>query len=254
MAEGSGESVGNVARAYALARDAFALRPLWNAIEALDGRVPAQLQQTMLAAGMNLLCRASLWFLRNLPQPIRLKQHLPLLTPAVEGLVAKWREVLGPQLAGAVEAECSRLSAAGVPAELAERIALLAPLGALPDIVEAARVAGSDAATAGRLHFALGGKLGLDWLSQQASRMAPTDPWRATALAAIVEDLNDLHRQLSASILANGGALEAWCQKRATALAKYQALMQDLRAMEQLDIARLTVVNRALGRLARDVV
>ncbi|MBM3491058.1 MAG: NAD-glutamate dehydrogenase [Alphaproteobacteria bacterium] len=251
MVEASGESVGNVARAYALARDAFSLRPLWNAIEALDGRVPAELQQTMLGAGMALLRRASLWFLRNLPQPIRLKQHLPVLVPAVEGLTANWREVLSPGLVDAVETNRRGLCAGGVPAGLAERVALLAPLGALPDIVEAARGVGRDVASAGRLYFALGAKLGLDRLAQQAGRIVPTDQWQATAADAIVEDLNDLQRHLSGRILRNGGGLEAWCQERAAELAKYQALMQDLRAVEQLDIARLTVANRALGRLAR---
>ena len=254
MLEASGESVGNVARAYALARDAFDLRPLWNAVEALDGRVPADLQREMLASGMALLRRASLWFLRNLPQPIRLKQHLPGLLPAVKALTENWREMLSPHLLSGVEAECRRLSEAGVPAALAERLALLSPLGALPDIVEAARVSGHDVAAVGRLYFALGAKLGLDWLCEQASRIPAADPWQAAAIDAIAEDLQAQQGQLAGAILADGGQLEPWCRKRAGALARCQALLQDLRAAEPIDIARLTVANRAIGRLAGSIV
>ena len=44
LSEESGHGVDQVARAYAVARDAFGLRDVWAAIEALDNKVEAEVQ------------------------------------------------------------------------------------------------------------------------------------------------------------------------------------------------------------------
>src|SRR5690606_11228895 len=47
MTEETGASMEAIARAYAIAREAYDVRPLWAEIEALDSRVPASLQTAM---------------------------------------------------------------------------------------------------------------------------------------------------------------------------------------------------------------
>ena len=60
----------DVARAYTITRDSFDLRKLWADIEALDGQVSADIQAKMFIDIGKFIERMTLWFLRNLPQPL----------------------------------------------------------------------------------------------------------------------------------------------------------------------------------------
>ena len=50
MADRTGAGPGDIARAYTVSRDAFALRVLWTGIESLDNKVPAATQYEMITA------------------------------------------------------------------------------------------------------------------------------------------------------------------------------------------------------------
>ena len=65
MEERSGCGPADVARAYAVARDIFALRETWAAIEALDNQVPADTQLSMLRQTLRPIRRATLWLLAH---------------------------------------------------------------------------------------------------------------------------------------------------------------------------------------------
>jgi glutamate dehydrogenase len=91
VAEESGFAAGEIARAYTVTRGAFGLREVWNAIESLDNRVSAAAQTRMLLANGKLVRRATLWFLRNLPQPLDIAGYTPgirLLTEKLDAMLA----------------------------------------------------------------------------------------------------------------------------------------------------------------------
>ena len=71
LGDETGAGADDIARAYAVAREAFGLRGLWSEIEALDGRVPAETQIAMLLKARILLERATRWLLRNRRQADR---------------------------------------------------------------------------------------------------------------------------------------------------------------------------------------
>ncbi len=59
----TGRSPGDVARAYMILRQVFDLDALWADINALDNRVPAQLQLEMFKTALRLVERVTAWFL-----------------------------------------------------------------------------------------------------------------------------------------------------------------------------------------------
>src|SRR5690606_27722635 len=56
---------GQIAAAYAVARDAFGLQEINATLDGLDNRVPGKTQIELYAAVEALLVRETLWFLRN---------------------------------------------------------------------------------------------------------------------------------------------------------------------------------------------
>ena len=244
-----------IARVYVVARDIFGLRRLWNDIEALDNQVPTAQQTEMLLATVRLLRGSVLWFLRERPGAIDIAAVVADLGPRIEALARELKVALSPPALARVEATEQHLAGAGASAALAADIALLDPLGAALDIIEAARRTGRDSAAVARLHFALGDRFGLDWLRETAERLQLTDYWQRLAVTAALEDLDTRQRSLVVAVLggANGAepqaALDAWVAGHEQVLGRVTQLVAEYKLAGGVDAARLAIANRHLKSL-----
>jgi glutamate dehydrogenase len=250
----TGEPAGAVARAYALARDSFEMRPIWNAVEALDAKAPAELQTEILLATVDLLRRATLWFLRNLPQPIRIAPQLKTFQAGLSALRAAMPKVLGGREAEAYAARCAELERRGASAELAGRAAALQPLAAGLDIVQGAAAGGRSIEEVARAYFLVGDRLRLDWLRAAADGLGAADHWERQAVAAIVDDLYGQQRAFAGAALqaANGAgpdaAVEHWLEANRSVVARTVEAVDEFQ-QNGLDLAKLALANRGLRRL-----
>ena len=253
--EETGEPVSAIARAYAVTRDAFDLRPLWNGIEALDNRVPAAVQTEMHVGLADLLRHGTLWFLRNRPQPLKIAPALEEMRPGIDALREALPEIVGAEENVDLEADVQHLRERGVDESMAERLGRLPLLFSALDIVEAANATDRPVVEVGRVYFRIGRELGLDWLRQAAEALSPGDYWQQTAVASIVDDLYGQQRTIAAKVLqrANGAeadaAVDSWCDQNDQAVQRSRELIEDLRQSGGLDVARLAVANRLMRRL-----
>ncbi|TVR98044.1 MAG: NAD-glutamate dehydrogenase, partial [Rhodospirillales bacterium] len=65
IADKTGMSAADIARAYIIARDVFAARAVWEGIEALDNGIAASVQTVLHREVQRLIERGTLWFLAN---------------------------------------------------------------------------------------------------------------------------------------------------------------------------------------------
>jgi len=257
VAEETGDKAPDIARAYTVAREAFGLRWLWNQIEALDNRVPAATQIRMIGATMTTLERATLWYLRHLPRPIDIAPAVAEQNAEIDRLAESLDTMLHPVEREAFAERTAALVAEGVPSDVARRVAGAEPLGAGPDIIRAAREAGTNAdlVRVGAVYFAVGARLGLDWLRRAAGLMHPHDAWERRAVTAIVNDLYGQQRALAVAVLRAGGTNEAesavgkWAAERAHGVDRLRALTDEFQASGAIDLARLAIVNRQMNTL-----
>ncbi|MBM3540408.1 MAG: NAD-glutamate dehydrogenase [Alphaproteobacteria bacterium] len=268
--EKTGHGAAEIARAYAVTRDAFDLRGIWRAVEALDGKVPAALQTQMFLAAGRLVERGVFWFLANVASPIDVaataaeyRPGIQTLTRALDGLLSQEREER-------FRAGTESLVAQGVPAELARRVAALEELASAPDIVRIARQRNVAVERVAQVYFTLGARLGLDWLRASAGAIKTETAWQRTAVEAVMDDLFGQQSELTARVLdgvgtgqangvgangvgANGmaaaGAVESWLAGRAAAVARTDGLLAELRTVAGVDLAMLAVANRQLRTL-----
>ena len=66
LGEETGAAPAQLARAYAVAREVFSMREFWAEVEALDNRIEAGTQLSMLIEGRQLVERAARWLVRSL--------------------------------------------------------------------------------------------------------------------------------------------------------------------------------------------
>ena len=235
-----------IARAYLIARDAFGLGPMWERVQALDLRVPAEVQTRMHQTIRRLSERASLWLLNNGKHPLSIAGALAEFRPGIEALTKGLDEVLPEADRAQLDVAAKALADAGVPRDLAHAVSQLDWLAAAPDIV---RLGGEPLAVA-RVYYALGQRLGLDWLKYQATQLKPQTDWQRQAAAAVLDDLYGHQATLARRVLADSGELATWVEARKSAVDRIDHTLTEMRAAPAVDLAMLAVANRRFGELA----
>src|SRR5438552_1345757 len=109
-------------------RDAFGLRDLNRAIDALDGKVPGALQLDLYRSAEDLVLDQTVWFLRNASFAVGIGGVVAAYGSTVEALAAMLAKDPPAHLAADIAARAASHTAAGVPKELAFRIASLPAL------------------------------------------------------------------------------------------------------------------------------
>ncbi|HLH65826.1 MAG TPA: NAD-glutamate dehydrogenase, partial [Solirubrobacteraceae bacterium] len=237
LIEETGARVPQLAQAFVVAREVFAMRELWAQVEALDDRVDAAVGLGMLADAQRLLERAARWLVRAAGRSrLDVGALIARFTPGAKLLAGELPGVLRGQDLERFAARQAELSAAGVPAELARRIASMPALLSVFDIVVDAAATGADERTVAGVYFEAGSTLGLDWLRDRILELPRDDRWQALSRAALRDDLYRLHRSLTREILLSaaehgdhGSPLAAWLERNAEEVARCAAVLADVK-------------------------
>jgi glutamate dehydrogenase len=254
LSENTGAPPAQVVRAYLLARESFANGEARAAIEALDNRVPDEVQAEMLVELARLTERATIWFLRSRRLTDPMAETIARLRPAAERLLAYIAAEPGKPRQRHQQHE--RWLDAGVPAEVAARVASAEAQFAALDVAEIAEQSQRSLDEVAGTYFTLGDELGLDRLRAQIVQLHAEGYWQARAKAALGDDLADLQREFAAQAvrLQGGGdpkaAVAAWEQANAHALARARRLIDELAQVRTMDLATGSVALRELRNLA----
>ena len=257
MAEQSGASYPEVARAFLITRRVFDLTGLWSEVEALEGELPAPVIYDLLGALRQLGRRATLWVLRNRPENPPIGATAEPLHATVTALADGLSDCIDAAANERMGNESRALEERGVPEALARRIAALPYLVPGLDIAELATGHGVEATTVGRLYFRLGSHLGLDWLRDRIAELPAEAFWERMARNALRDDTARLHRMVTQAALetaAGAGDADAilarWAETHAGPVERLRGRMEEL-AGTTGDLPRLTVAADAVRRLLR---
>jgi glutamate dehydrogenase len=260
LGDETGAGAADVTRAYIAARDIFGLGALWTEIEALDGRVSADVQLGMLLRSRVLLERATRWLLRNRRRPLELAATVSQFAAGAATVAEALPTLLARDERELAESVTARLVAEGVPQGLADRVAHMEALVPALDIVEIGRSVDLDPAAVAPVYFELGGRLELHWLRNQIVALPRHTRWDALARAAQRDDLYGEHAALTAEVLRQGAVahtpeanLQAWLESNEHSISRYLQVLADLRASGAPDLARLSVAVREVRNLIHAV-
>jgi glutamate dehydrogenase len=253
----TGASPPDVARAYTVAREVFDIRRLWKDLATLDNVVPAEVQLELQAEGRKMIERSALWFLRNRRQPLDIAATVSHFAPGIASLAQELPKLLAPADSDTLDRLAERFTAAGVPAELATRVASLDALFSGLNVIEVATARGETVEAVAAVYFALGYKLDLHWLRDQIAKLPAETHWQTLAQGALRDDLYSEQRELTAEVLKPGtedrdaeALIDAWTEENRSAVERADAILSDLKEAEGLDIAMLSVALREIRNLS----
>jgi len=253
--EDTGADVGDIARAYAIAREITGMRELWADVEALDDQVPTSLQYDMMFETTRLLRHLSYWVLRQLGSDLDIERAVSWLRPGIQELMRDLPELIDGEEVAHYDAALVRFAKDGVPPRVARRVASLGAMHAGVDIVEVAHERRAPIGYAARIYFGLGSALGLDWIRGEIERLAVDGHWQAVARGTLREDAYALHRRLTEKVLASGRRgdpatrVAAWLKAGGSAVENLTRTVSTMRAGGGVDFPTLSVALQSVRRL-----
>ncbi|MCC6869831.1 MAG: NAD-glutamate dehydrogenase [Burkholderiales bacterium] len=265
LAETTGARPHEVVRAYLLAREVFAVVPLWSAIEALDNRIDDAVQAALLIDTSAQIERATLWFLRSRRLADDMAATIADFQRNVAALTGALPQLLDAAAQTTLAARVADLTAQAVPADLAHRVAVFGTLQAALDAAEVAAEAGRPVTEVAAVHFAVADRLGLAWLAEQIGALPGGAHWQVLARAAMHDDVASIVRNISSRVIdldrerttsADGeralamARVDAWAAAHARPLDRALQLLGEVRAAAPPDEAMLAVALRELRTLA----
>ena len=253
LGEETGADDTDIARAYLVAREVYGVRGTWQAIEALDNVVGADVQISMLLETRKLVERGARWLLRNRPRPLDIARDIGHFAGGVTTLRQGLRNLVADASRTAIDAATGRLVERGVPEELALEVASGNDLLSALDVVEVATSAAISVEEAASVYFALGEKLDLHWLRDQIATLPRDNRWQALSRAALRDDL---YAQLSALTLDSlrldageataAARVDAWFDQNRIPVARCRQILGDLASAGRTDFTMLSV---AMGEI-----
>jgi len=266
MRELASASGAEVARAFELAACAFSLEELRQRICALDLKVPADVQNAMVADIAELLRRLGLWFLVHLPSSASIGETGRAYAVGVAELRGRFAGLVSPFEAQVTEARITELQQSGVPPDVAEDVAVLPLMGAACEIILLAQLHNVPVDAAAGAYFTVGTIVGLDKLRGLAERVVASDHWDRLAIRRIVDDLFASQRGLATQAMEKAGAslkkgtreqgaaaARVWADLRKDELERAQKFLSELEHGGPLTISKLTLASSQVQKLAPDV-
>ncbi|MEV0119005.1 NAD-glutamate dehydrogenase [Streptomyces sp. NPDC050844] len=258
LREETGASLEEIVRAQLAAREIFGLSKVWDAVEALDNVVAADVQTQVRLHSRRLVERGTRWLLNNRPQPLQLAETIEFFS---KGVAEVWSEL--PKLLRGSDLEWyegirDELTGAGVPDELAQRVAGFSSAFPSLDIVAIADRTDKDPMAVAEVYYDLADRLRITQLMDRIIELPRADRWQSMARASIREDLYAAHAALTADVLSAGNGeatpeqrFKDWEEKNAAILSRSRTTLDEIQSSDAFDLANLSVAMRTMRTLLR---
>lgn len=253
----TGATVKDITQAYIIVRDAFGLRHLWDEIEALDGKVPAQVQLKAMREIAHLSEYGITWFLTRLGRDMDVNKDAKEFSAGIKELSKSLDSFVTESLKDTISHRQKASEKDGLPKDLAHQIALMPVLSSACDIIRISSEQNTDLANTARTYFELGQRFHLDWLRQQARFLPHEDHWQDEAAKGLTDHLYGCQAGMTVRILkdVNGKAkkvpkdvslVDLWLESHQHHLKQIDSLFADLRRTGTVDLTMLTVAEQRL--------
>jgi glutamate dehydrogenase len=255
----TGKPAMEVVKAYLIAVEVYGLKDIWQRIEALDGKVPADIQLKALHDIFLTTKRAVTWLLRFGGDRLNISDAVGFYGPGVAGLKKSLVDFLPASTHEALQKAEDVLEVPGMPQELAIDIAQMGLMSSASDIVHIAKRGGGDIGRVAMAYFTVGEHLGVDWLRRQLLSIRPANSWQARVIGGLMDDFYMHQATLTAAIMGAKGKKKsginradviAWLEARAETIGKLRQVIDELRVIPKVELDMLVLIGQRLGQLA----
>lgn len=253
LAESTGASVAQVAKAYVAARDIYQLSEFKADIQRLDFTIPAKLQFELLMNMARRVRRATRWFLRNRRSELDTQKEISQFLPVLKEVTQSLPDVLRGTAKEEWQAEHKKLTALQLPESVVTAIAMPSNLYSGLGMLEAAKQSQCSVIKAAQAYYVLSDKISLHWFANEISEVKVESYWQAMAREAYMDDLESQIRMLAVSIIRLSGenlsideTVDQWMVQHSVLVQRWRSMVAELQAAPGTDFAMFSVALREL--------
>ena len=260
MQEETGANEAEVALCYSVANEVFEMDETWEAIVALDNKIPAAVQTEMLYQLRRTVRRATRWFLRHRNKSQNIEQTIAFFAPTFSDLSTNLNGYMVDKEGERLVKAADKLIESGAPADLAKRIVALSSLFSVMDLAEVANNSGRSIDMVSNTYFKLGARMGLHWFLDQITNQPVANHWQALARASYREELDWQQRTLSEVVLNCfegddknvDSQIDQWMDSQELLLQRWKHMLAEFKTSQSHDFAKFSVALRELMLLSHN--
>ena len=254
--EETGASAVQVVKAALTAIEVFSIDQMWEWVNELDNQIPTTAQSALQLETRRLLDRATRWFLQTRTGDIDIAEQVAYFAPVVSQHSSGVSQALTGNEAERFERLTKRFMDAGAPEELARKAASGLDVFALLDITDICAKTGEDSTTVIPLYFTLSDRYDMDRTLLRITALPRGDRWTALARQALRSDLYQAIASLTSTVIDSTDVgtppqqrIQQWEEANAEGVARARATLDEINAVEDPDLATLSVALRVLRNL-----
>ncbi len=254
--EDTGADAASVARSYAIVREIFDARKVWEQIEALDNQVHANVQYSMMFQISRMLRHATHWLLAHHSDRLDIEALVSRGKPGARTVARKMNKLLGGNELRRYQESSQLYQDIGVPQSIARYMAGLNALYSVLDITEVAHKKNVDVEFVASIYFDIGRGLSLDWIREQIENLRVEGRWQAIARGTLRDNLYHLQATLTEQAIAHhrgtkpADRVSTWLARHQSQIAHANQTLADMRATGDLDFATLSVALQEIRKLS----
>lgn len=255
MKDMTGAGIGEIAAAFAVARDAYQLGALNGQLDELDTKIPGERQLELYGMIQSLLINRSVWFLRYGRFEKGLAELIAHYQKGIAQLEPKIEDLLPAYLQTRVQMRSHEFANDGVPVELAERMAKLQAMAFVPDMVLVSDETGRSLDDVAKTYFDVMGYFRIGRIEELALGLDVSDYYDRIALDRARDTLSQAHRTITIRALnfedGDVTGFDGWLESRRHDVERTAGMVQAMTESGVVTVSRLTVAANLLSDLVR---
>lgn len=253
-----GASTSKIAQAFVIASKIFKMSELLGQIAELDHEVDYNVQVNMRQILIRLVRRTTRWILHNLTLDNSIQPKVDHFREKIEAIESNLPKLMGSEEKRFYQQSRRKLKQAGVPDELATKMANTNALYGMLNVIAAADETGADITKAAKCYYAVLQRLHLVWFRRQIDAYPVYNRWTVLARAGYKADLDWKQKALTIGILTMEEQdksikqrLDAWHDKYQWLIRRWETMLQDIQRAKPVEFPMLAVAMQELRELAQ---
>lgn len=247
-----------IAQAFIVAKELFGLTPLLKRIDALDNKIPANVQTSLRIDLINALRRQVFWLAKTRPGNASIEDLVDQYGDGINLLMSCGNEILSPFEQDLLSERIEGYVADGAPQDIAKDVALVLASTSATDIVDLAQQEDKDVRSIALLFAAVGEGFQFDRLRHAALTLELDQHWDRLAVRGIVETLlgqqfmlvSVMSKRMSDERFSNYDAaksdVEGFLKHHETSYKKFEGLLSEIEQAGAWSFAKLVLIANAI--------
>ena len=260
----TGLSISEVVKVYISVFHTYGLDSVWKMVDNLEEGVDVTIYMEVVTEISRFIKDAVHWFLRHYPKPINIQLTIAEFKDNIVTILDNICQVLDQRSSEIYHNKLNKFVECNLPDNLANALAGLQFLSSALPIIQVTNNIRLHGKTQIKLliianiYFQIGSYLQISWLKEATLKLEVADYWEKLSLEALFDDLEDQQMKLTEQI-ANEvhdvknytEAIERWCHAHQHILKQYNDILNELKALKELDLSRLVIIIKCLARIGR---